>query len=102
MTRRQSLDRQLVFASVRLNTIAPDEDLINVALGIVEKISEPVEYINSLMAIYSMVRHDRAGAMNYFVTCQMQSKKFHRRMKRLRHFLILSPSLFKIAMMIPH
>jgi hypothetical protein len=51
--------RQLVFAIVRLNTIAPDEDLIPTALGIVEKISEPVEYINSLMAIYSMVRHDK-------------------------------------------
>ena len=52
--------RQLVFAIVRLNTIAPDEDLINTAMGIVEKISEPAEYINSLMAIYSMVRHNKS------------------------------------------
>jgi hypothetical protein len=45
---------------VRLNTIAPDPELIGTALEIVEKITEPVEYINSLMAVYSMVRKDKS------------------------------------------
>jgi hypothetical protein len=52
--------RQIVFAIVRLNTIAPDPELIGTALRIVEKISEPAEYINSLMAVYSMVRNDKS------------------------------------------
>jgi len=52
--------RQIVFAIVRLNTIAPDPVLIGTALRIVEKITEPTEYINSLMAVYSMVRKDKS------------------------------------------
>ncbi len=51
--------RQMVFAIVRLDTIRPDEKWYTTALEIVEKIGEPVEYVNSLIAIYNMVRQDK-------------------------------------------
>ena len=51
--------RQLVFATVRLYAIAPNDDLTTTALRIVEKITDPVEYINSLMAIYNMVHQNK-------------------------------------------
>jgi hypothetical protein len=51
--------RQMVFAIVRLDAIRPDEKWYTTALEIVGKIGEPVEYVNSLIAIYNMVRQDK-------------------------------------------
>ena len=51
--------QQIVLATVRLNSIAPDSEWVRVALVVVKKITEPVAYINSLIAVYSMVREDR-------------------------------------------
>lgn len=48
--------RQIVFAIVRLNTIQPESRWIDIALQVVRKIQEPIEYINSLIAVYSMIR----------------------------------------------
>jgi hypothetical protein len=52
--------RQIVFAIVRQNTIKPDPLWYSMALKVVQKITDPVEYINSLLAIYSMARQDKA------------------------------------------
>ncbi|MDD1682768.1 MAG: hypothetical protein LUO98_02930, partial [Methanoregula sp.] len=52
--------RQIVFAIVRLNATSPESRWIDTALQVVRKISDPVEYINSLIAVYSMIRGDRA------------------------------------------
>jgi len=51
--------RQVVFATVRLNTIQPESRWVDIALQVVRKIADPVEYINSLIAVYSMIRGDR-------------------------------------------
>jgi hypothetical protein len=51
--------RQIVFAIVRLNAIHPDNKWYTTALQIVKKIAEPVEYVNSLIAIYNLVRQDK-------------------------------------------
>jgi hypothetical protein len=51
--------RQIVFAIVRLNTIMPESRWVDTALQVVRKIADPIEYINSLIAIYSMIRGDR-------------------------------------------
>ena len=56
--------RQIVFAIVSLNAIEPDAEWINVALEIIQKISDPVEYINSLIAVYSIVRQDKDQSSN--------------------------------------
>jgi len=50
--------RQIVLATARLNAIHPENKWYEIALGIVKKISEPVEYVNSLIVIYNMVRQD--------------------------------------------
>jgi tetratricopeptide (TPR) repeat protein len=51
--------RQIVFAIVRLNAIMPESRWVDLALQVVHKIADPIEYINSLIALYSMVRGDR-------------------------------------------
>jgi len=51
--------RQIVFAIVRLNTIMPESRWVDSALQVVRKIADPIEYINSLIAVYSMIRGDQ-------------------------------------------
>jgi tetratricopeptide (TPR) repeat protein len=51
--------RQIVFAIVRLNTVQPESRWIDTGLQVVGKIGDPIEYINSLIAVYSMIRSDR-------------------------------------------
>jgi hypothetical protein len=51
--------RQIVVAMVRLNTIHSENKWYGVALGVIRKITEPLEYVNSLIAIYNMVRQDK-------------------------------------------
>lgn len=51
--------RQMVFAIVRLNTMQPERLWVDLALQVVQKIADPIEYINSLIAVYSMIRGDR-------------------------------------------
>jgi len=52
--------RQIVFAIVRLNAIMPESRWVDSALQVVRKIADPIEYINSLIAVYSMIRGDQA------------------------------------------
>ncbi|MDD1683640.1 MAG: hypothetical protein LUO98_07380, partial [Methanoregula sp.] len=51
--------RQIVFAIVRLNAMMPERRWVDLALQVVQKIADPIEYINSLIAVYSMIRGDR-------------------------------------------
>jgi tetratricopeptide (TPR) repeat protein len=55
---RTRAQRQIVFAIVSLNTVNSDNSLISIAFNIVSKIKEPVDYINSLIAISRMTRDD--------------------------------------------
>lgn len=51
--------RQIVFAIVRLNAIHPENKWYVTALRVVKKNTDPLEYVNSLIAIYNMVRQDK-------------------------------------------
>ncbi len=60
--------KRIISAIVRLNEISPDSDLISRSLEVASKITDPVEYIDSLNAVFSMVRGDperRARIINY-------------------------------------
>jgi hypothetical protein len=50
--------RQIVFAIARLNAIQPESRWVDIALLVVRKIADPPEYIDSLIAVYSMIRGD--------------------------------------------
>lgn len=62
--------RQIVFAIVRLNTILPETRWVDIALQVVRKIADPIEYINSLIAVYSMIRgdHQRGNELLGYMT----------------------------------
>ena len=51
--------KRIVLAIVRMNVIEPDSELINVALQVSSKITEPVEFVDSLIAVFSMTKNDR-------------------------------------------
>jgi hypothetical protein len=51
--------RQIVAAMVSLNTIMPNAGRIALVLQIIEKIIDPVEYVNALLAAYAIVREDK-------------------------------------------
>jgi hypothetical protein len=50
---------QVVQAIVRLNAVNPDTKWLSTALQINQKITDPVEYVNSLISVYRMVRQDK-------------------------------------------
>ncbi len=60
--------KRIVLAIVRLNAIAPENELINIALEVSSKIAEPVEYVDSLIAVFSMTKNDREKS-DKILTC---------------------------------
>ena len=46
-------------AIVRLNEIRPDSEFITIALEVSSKIAEPGEYVDSLIAVFSMAKNDK-------------------------------------------
>lgn len=51
--------RQIVIALVSLNATNPKEEWLNTAFSIVQKIKDPVEYIQALISVYGMVRQNK-------------------------------------------
>ncbi len=51
--------KRIVLAIVQMNVIEPDSNLINVALQVSSKITEPVAYVDSLIAVFSMTSNDK-------------------------------------------
>jgi hypothetical protein len=51
--------KRIVLSIVQMNFVQPDSELITVALNVSSKISDPVEYVDSLIAIFSMTKNDR-------------------------------------------
>ena len=51
--------KRIVSAIVQLNAVKPDSELIAIASDISSKIEDPVEYIDSLIALFSMIKNDR-------------------------------------------
>ena len=57
--KKSMASKRFVLAIVRINIIDPDSDLINVALQVSSLITEPVEYVDSLIAVFSMTKNDK-------------------------------------------
>jgi len=55
--------RQIVVAIVSLNAVMPDPKRIILVLQITERISDPIEYVNALIAAYEIVRDDKERAI---------------------------------------
>jgi hypothetical protein len=51
--------KRIVLAIVQLNEVKPDSELINVASDVASKITDPVEYVDSMIAVFSMIKNDR-------------------------------------------
>lgn len=51
--------RQIVIALVSLNAADPKEEWLNTAFLIVQKISDPVEYIHALISVFGMMRQNK-------------------------------------------
>jgi hypothetical protein len=51
--------KRIVLAIVQLNAVKPDSELIAIVSEVSSKIKDPVEYIDSLIALISMVKNDR-------------------------------------------
>jgi len=64
--------KRIVLAIVQMNVIEPDSELINVALQVSSKITEPVEYVDSLIAVFSMTKNDRDRGKT-IVTCMSEA-----------------------------
>ena len=50
---------QIVIAMTRLNAVMPDAKRIVPVLKMIEKITDPIEYVNALIAAYPIVREDK-------------------------------------------
>ena len=57
--KNSAASKRIVLAIVRFNSINPNSELINVALQIASKIADPVEYVDSLIAVFGMTTNDR-------------------------------------------
>ncbi|MCX6684526.1 MAG: hypothetical protein NTZ37_07360 [Methanoregula sp.] len=51
--------KRIVLAIVQLNMVMPDSELISVASEVASKIADPVEYVDSLISVFSMIKNDR-------------------------------------------
>jgi hypothetical protein len=54
--------KRIVLAIVRLNVIRPDSTFITIALEVSSKIADPVEYVDSLIAVFDMAKNDKKRA----------------------------------------
>ena len=50
--------RQIVYAVIRIHTIQPDTKWFEIAMQVVQKINNPIEYINSLIAVYNLTKEN--------------------------------------------
>ncbi len=56
--KKSMASKRIVLAIVRINTMDPDNDLIGTALQVSLKITDPVEYVDSLVAVFRMTKND--------------------------------------------
>jgi hypothetical protein len=50
--------RQIIYAIIRIHAIRPDPKWLEIAIQVVQKIDNPAEYINSLIAVYNLTREN--------------------------------------------
>ena len=83
--------RQVVHAIVRLNAINPDTKWFASALQIIQKISDPVEYVNSLVSIYYMVRQDKDRCRELIANMENAADKIASPYEKASVLLIIVP-----------
>jgi hypothetical protein len=54
--------KRIVLAIVRLNAIRPDSAFITIALEVSSKIVDPVEFVDSLIAVFDIAKNDKTMA----------------------------------------
>ena len=64
--------KRIVLAIVRMNAVEPNSELINTAFQVSSKITEPVEYVDSLIAVFSMTKNDRDRGKK-ILTCMSEA-----------------------------
>jgi hypothetical protein len=67
--------RQVIHTIVRLNSTNPDPDWFTTALHIAQKIGDPVEYANSLISIYIMIRQDKTRCRDLLMKMETAADK---------------------------
>jgi hypothetical protein len=67
--------RQIVLSIVRINSVAPDKKWTSIALEIIWKIPDPIEYISSLVAVYNMFSHDKDQCDDLLNTMALAAEK---------------------------
>ena len=67
--------RQVVHAIVKLNAVNPDIQWFDIALQIVQKIADPVEYTHSLISVYNMVRQDKTRCEDILTNMEAAADK---------------------------
>jgi hypothetical protein len=64
--------KRIVSAVVRLNTVQPEDGLFTIALEVSSKIAEPGDYVDSLIAVFTMTKNDR-GRSEILLTFMSQA-----------------------------
>jgi hypothetical protein len=83
--------RQVVLAIVRLNSVAPESKWTNIALEVVEKITDAIEYISSLVAVYNMFSHDKEQCNTLLAIMTTTVEKIHSPYERASTIIDLVP-----------
>jgi hypothetical protein len=69
--------RQIVIGLVSLNAADPKEEWINTAFTIVQKISNPVEYIHALISVYGMIRQNKHRCNEFIQQMTQAADRIH-------------------------
>jgi hypothetical protein len=86
--------KRIISAIVRLNAVSPDNDLINRSLDVASKITDPVEYIDSLNAVFTMVRSDQDRRTRIITYMTEAAERIHSPYEKASAFLdIISLSM---------
>jgi tetratricopeptide (TPR) repeat protein len=83
--------RQIVLSIVRVNSVAPDKTWNRIALDVIQKIADPIEYISSLVAVYTMFSHDKEQCADLLNTMASAAEKIPSPYERATTLIDLIP-----------
>jgi len=83
--------RQIVLSIVRLNSVVPDNQWNRIALDIIQEITDPIEYISSLVAIYTLFSHDKEQCNELLIIMTNATEKIQSPYERASTILSLVP-----------
>lgn len=87
--------RQIVIALVSLNAADPREEWIDIAFAIVQKISDPVEYIHALISVYGMIRQNKDRCNEFLQHMIQAADRIHSPYEKASVMLDIVPLAFK-------